>query len=222
MVTSMGPIDYAAKAQPIENEADRTSRSIAEARRLIAQNQIAGAKAMRILAMLSTAEQNMGEGRTVEAQRIAREALKQAKDASDETNAALLNQTAAAANPQNALEETPAAKAQGASAKEPFQRKTTNYADGSSDAGVSFQSATPLTPGQAPFAVMQHELSHVRRETSDAILNGQRIMASVTIHSRVDPVTGDRQVGGGQARILIFPNVESPQPASGKNLDIKA
>jgi len=220
MVTSIGTAAYTANAQPADNEADRTSRSIAEARRLIAQNQITGAKAMRILTMLTTAEQSIGQGKTINAQRIAREALKQAKDASDETNAALLNQNAA--NPNNALDETPAAKAQGASANQPFQRNTTNYTDGSSDSGVSYQSATPLTPGQAPFAVMQHELSHVRRETSNAILNGQRIMASVTIHSRVDPATGERQVGGGQARILIFPNVDSPQLTSGKNIDVKA
>lgn len=60
----------------------------------------------------------------------------------------------------------------------------------------------------------QHELSHIRRETSDAIIEGRRVQASVTIKRSIDPETGEVIVEGGRARILDFPEVQLPVEVS--------
>ncbi len=228
MDTSVGAISPVHQAGPQENQSVKTSRSIAEAKRLLAKNQVTGAKAMRILNMLSVAEQNMGQGNTIQAQRIAREALSAVRDIDENSNPINPNrkeesEAASAPTSNDETEETPANNVLAESeSDEPFQRETTSYQDGSDDSGISFQAAQPLTPAQAPFAVRQHELSHVRRETSDAILNGQRVLASVTIHSHIDPTTGQQHIGGGRARVIVFPDMEQKPLQNGNNLDIKA
>jgi len=226
MVTSIGSVLPGVSPQatgPAHDE--KTQRSIAEARRLIAQNHISGAKAMRLSTMLSQAEQNISSGKVVDAQRMAREALKIAQKESDSTGNA---DAAENGNVPGAVQsgddddtENTSATTDEANPNDPSQHETTSYQDGSSDNGVSFQYAAPLTQAQAPFAVQQHELSHVRRETSDAILNGQHVMASVTIKSHIDPRTGERQIEGGRTRIFIFPEIKV-EPLLGNNLNVKA
>ncbi len=224
MVTSVQPVSIAGFTPNSSSQQEQTSRSIAEARRLLMENRVTGAKASRILAMLTTAEQYMGNGKSVDAQRLAREALKQVKETEENTNPADPNQPEEepqSSAPKKGNEETPAGDALDREGSNVFQRETTAYQDGSDDSGISFQSATPFTQAQAPFAVRQHELSHVRRETSDAIIEGRRVMTSVTIHSYIDPRSGERQVGGGQARVIVFPQIK-PNVPTGKNVNVKA
>lgn len=225
MVTSVGPVLPGSSAQAAESAPDeKTQRSIAEARRLITQNHITGAKAMRLSTMLTQAQQNVSSGKVFDAQRLAREALKLAQDESDSTgtantengNAPPATTSGDENNPDNSTGAT-----QEANPNDLLQRNTTSYQDASDDSGVSFQYAEPLTQAQAPFAVRLHELSHVRRETSEAILNGQHVMASVTVSSHIDPQTGERQVGGGRTRVIVFPEIQI-ESIVGNNLNVKA
>ena len=179
---------------------------------------------MRIINMLSQAQQNASSGKRTDAERFAREAVQLAENESDSTGRASAGdseeaQTTATTPGEETNEDTPASQASDVDPNQPMQRNTTSYTDGSDDSGISFQSAQPITSAQAPFAVRAHELSHIRRETSDAILNGQRVLTSVTIQSHIDPSTGERQIGGGRARIVVFPNITVQTP-TGQNLDV--
>lgn len=197
--------------------AQRAERSLSEARRLLALNQLSGQPASRLTSLMADAEQSIEQGDAAEAQRIAREALRFAREVTGETPAIMgepteepAEDTAARAGESN---EEGSGSNSAANPGQPLnQRETTTYQDGSDDSGISFQAPQPLTNLQAPLAVRQHELSHVSRETRDAILNGQRVMASVTVHQRIDPATGEVVVDGGNARTVIFPNIEDMMP----------
>lgn len=234
------PIQAIGAAQSFKHQSpgpvmEKPARDVAEARRLIQQNKIRGAEATRILTLATQAEQKIGNGAFTEAERLSKEALDQAKElagppipnaptpvggqSEDSGGSSASSQT------PEVDDETPLAKEVRDQNSNIFQRETTTYADGSDDQGISFQYAQPLTPAQSSFAVRQHELSHVRRETSDAIINGQRVLTSVTINSQVDPGSGQQVIRGGNARIMIFPNIEFVQPEpfkqTGQNLDKK-
>ena len=196
----------------------RVSRALSEAQRLILTEKITGAAAMRITAMISQAQQSSGQGNLRDADRLARQALGLAKDAAGPPVEGAPDKEDDSPVPEAAKnpDETDKGNQQGFS-----QQETTSYQDASNDSGVSFQSAQPLTNAQAPFAVQLHEMSHVRRETSDAILHGQRVLTAVTIHSHIDPQTGERHVDGGQARVVVFPNIKTVTP-TGNNIDLEA
>lgn len=229
MVTPVQPGSFPIHNQPEEPRNSKVERSLSEAKRLIFENKITGAKASRIQGLIDSAEQNASAGKVVDAERIAREALNTTQKAADEKSGSDTIGTGSSSDDEedtnaitNADEETDSSDGNLLA-----ERETTSYTDGSSDEGVSFQYAQPLTQAQAPFAVRQHELSHVRRDTSEAILNGQRVLTSVRIFSRIDPQTGERHVEGGNTRIIVFPNIE-PQKNSfneeetGNNIDITA
>ncbi len=217
-VGSVGSTPYYPQMEPKAAETRPVERSLSEARRLLIENGGASAKTMRVMAMVALAEQNAGQGKVSEAERLAREAVKLAKNEDNASNPA---DPTAEEEPQNAANPKTNTTPLPGEEEETGERETTNYSDVSDDSGVSFQFAQPLTPAQAPLAVMQHELSHVRRETSDAILNGQRIMASVAIHSYIDPQTGDRHVSGGRTRVVVFPDISLEFPAKNQ-LDVIA
>lgn len=230
MVTPIQPGSFPVQTQPTqptaESRGSRIDRSLSEAKRLLNEHHITGAKAMRISALIESAEHSAGSGNTAEAERMAREALNVTREIADESGKR--DTTSLSRNNDN-IGQSAAADKEGSAFDEPLptERETTHFQDGSEDQGISFQFAQPLTQAQAPFAVRQHELSHVRRDTSDAILNGQRVMTSVRIFSRIDPHTGERHVEGGNTRIVIFPNIEHPAPASpvperGSRLDTQA
>ncbi len=221
-IEPISPIQSSRETQPIQ---EKTNRSINEARRLILQNKVTGAKALHLYTLLNQAEQNLSRSNTFEAHRIARQALNQAESLTqaDRENLPSLDPNASQEDkksPQMESSEDRRANTDHEAKALLGERETRTYRDGSSDSGISFQAETPLTPAQAPFAVRQHELSHIRRETSEAILNGQRIIASAAVHSRVDPRTGERTVDGGRARIVIMPNIEPPDPP-GEKIDVK-
>jgi len=226
MVDSIGPVQAIDPINSNDPASRKTQRSIAEAKRLLTQNHVTGSKAMRVVNMLSQAKQDVSAGKGVDAQRIAREALKIAEETSDpispaDPTAEPDDEASIPAEENREDAQTPASQAQGIDPNQPFERDTVSYADGSGDSGVSFQYSQPVATEQAPFAVRQHELSHVRRETSDAILNGQRVLASVTIHNRIDPATGERLVGGGNAHVIIFPEIK-PMFPTGQKVDLTA
>ncbi len=228
MVTSVQPVAPSVSVIPAGSQAQPAQRSISEAKRLLNENGITGAGAMRILAMLDQAEQHAGKGNSVNAQRIARKALKQVRELSvSSTPSDSITPTDREKKTDTVTEESTDPKTplvnqnQRGVMGDPSQQETVTYQDGSNDSGVSFQYAQPVSAIQSQFAVRQHELSHIRRDTSEAILNGQKVLTSVRLHRGVNPSTGKPYVSGGQARIIIFPENKSHFP-SGNNINVKA
>lgn len=203
LMSDPGPIDPTSTASPDS----RLRSSLSEAERIIQEERLTGAKAMRIRAMVDQAKQSGKEGKTDDAQRIARQALRLARGGEE---AALAEPEPA----QPAANESEPASGQQSNADgdtfEPMERETTSFRDGSADGGVSLQASQPLTPAQAPLAVAEHETSHLRRNGREAILNGQRVLQSIRYHHEVDPESGEIRVTGGQARTLVFPKAEPP------------
>lgn len=79
--------------------------------------------------------------------------------------------------------------------------KNRKYQDGSNDPGVSFKTATRLSPEQAATAVRGHEMEHVSHERARAEREDRKVVQqSVTIHTAVCPECGDVYVSGGTTR----------------------
>ncbi len=104
--------------------------------------------------------------------------------------------------------------------------KNRKYQDGSDDPGVSFKTATRLTPKQAETAVRGHEMEHVSHERARAEREGRKIVhQSVTIHTAICPECGDVYVSGGTTRTAtVKDNREDPfrqarQELLGRTLD---
>ncbi|MDR1753556.1 MAG: hypothetical protein LBR74_01440 [Eubacterium sp.] len=76
--------------------------------------------------------------------------------------------------------------------------KNRRYQDQSNDTGVSFQSATKISPEAAASRVKAHENEHVRREQYKARQEGKRVVSqSVQIYMRNCPECGKPYVAGG-------------------------
>lgn len=72
------------------------------------------------------------------------------------------------------------------------------YQDGSNDPGVSFKSATHISPEQAASAVMGHEQEHVANEQANAKEEGREVVSqSVQIFTAVCSECGKSYVSGG-------------------------
>ena len=85
--------------------------------------------------------------------------------------------------------------------------KNRMYQDGSDDPGVSFKTATKLSPDEAASAVRSHEQEHVVRERAKAQREGRRVVSqSVTIHTSVCPECGRVYVSGGVTRTVTAPD----------------
>lgn len=81
--------------------------------------------------------------------------------------------------------------------------KNRKYQDGSDDPGVSFKTATRLSPERAASAVRGHEMEHVTREQAKAEREGRKVVQqSVTIHTAICPECGDVYVSGGTTRTV--------------------
>lgn len=79
--------------------------------------------------------------------------------------------------------------------------KNRKYQDGSNDPGVSFKTATRLTPEQAATAVRGHEMEHVSHERARAEREDRKVVQqSVTIHTGICPECGDVYISGGTTR----------------------
>lgn len=79
--------------------------------------------------------------------------------------------------------------------------KNRKYQDGSDDPGVSFKTATNLSPEQAATAVRSHEMEHVHHERAKAHREDRKVVSqSVTIHTAICPECGTAYVSGGTTR----------------------
>lgn len=77
------------------------------------------------------------------------------------------------------------------------------YQDGSNDPGVSFKTATHLSPEEAAAAVRGHEMEHVVRNQAKASREGREIVSqSVTIHTDICPECGRVYTSGGTTRTV--------------------
>lgn len=77
------------------------------------------------------------------------------------------------------------------------------YQDGSDDPGVSFKSATKISPEAAASAVRGHEMEHVYRNQAKAAREGKKVVSqSVVIKSAICPECGKPYVAGGETRTV--------------------
>ena len=87
---------------------------------------------------------------------------------------------------------------------------TRKYQDGSDDPGVSFKTATSLTPKEAATAVRSHEMEHVGREKSKAAREDREVVSqSVTISTAVCPECGTVYASGGETTTVTKANPEN-------------
>lgn len=81
------------------------------------------------------------------------------------------------------------------------------YQDGSDDPGVSFKTATKLSPEEAASAVRSHENEHVVREQAKAEREGRKVVSqSVTLHTNICPECGEPYISGGTTRTVTKAN----------------
>ena len=77
------------------------------------------------------------------------------------------------------------------------------YQDGSDDPGVSFKTATHISPDRAASAVRGHEMEHVNRNQAKAQREGREVVSqSVTIHTDICPECGRVYTSGGTTRTV--------------------
>lgn len=80
------------------------------------------------------------------------------------------------------------------------------YQDGSDDPGVSFKSATKLSPEEAASAVRGHEMEHVYRNQAKAAREDKRIVSqTVTIKTDICPECGKPYTAGGVTKTVTKP-----------------
>lgn len=87
------------------------------------------------------------------------------------------------------------------------------YQDGSNDPGVSFKTATKLSPEEAATAVRSHENEHVVRNQAKAEREGREVVSSsVTLHTAICPECGDPYISGGTTRTVTRAADQQPNP----------
>lgn len=75
------------------------------------------------------------------------------------------------------------------------------YQDESNDEGVSFQTPTKLSKGEAAAAVKGHEMEHANRNKAKAEREGKEIVSqTVTIKTGICPECGEPYIAGGETR----------------------
>ncbi len=81
--------------------------------------------------------------------------------------------------------------------------KNRKYQDGSNDPGVSFKTATKLSPKEAAVAVRSHENEHVVRNQAKAEREDRKVVSqSVVLHTDICPECGDPYISGGTTRTV--------------------
>lgn len=84
------------------------------------------------------------------------------------------------------------------------------YQDGSDDHGVSFKSATHLSPVNAGAAVMSHEMEHVVGETSKAREEGKQVInQSVQLETSTCAECGRNYISGGVTKTTTASKAEA-------------
>lgn len=89
--------------------------------------------------------------------------------------------------------------------------KNRKYKDGSDDPGVSFKTASKISPGNVASAVRGHENEHVTRNRAEADREGKQVVSqTVTIKSDICPECGKSYVSGGETVTVTKDKPESP------------
>lgn len=107
--------------------------------------------------------------------------------------------------------------------------KNRKYKDGSDDPGVSFKTATRVSPERAAFAVRSHEMEHVGRERAKAQREDREVVSqSVTYQTGICPECGRVYVSGGTTRTVTKGQADGAadsfqgEVVKGKYLDLAA
>ena len=222
-IVPVRPIQAPRTGKSFSVEQERSSeRAAREAERILTAENIKGAEAIKVRALIQQVKATNQTGQSAEAQRLARHALQKARELGnlpgitppdDEEKE---EEIQSAPDAEDLVNDAPAET--GSPLDEP---ESSLYQDASGDAGISFKMGAPLTELQAPLAVRAHETTHLLHESQEAILEGRRVLSGIRILSRIDPNTGQRHVAGGRARVVIFPKIEPPKPKE-PNIDLKA
>ena len=95
------------------------------------------------------------------------------------------------------------------------------YQDGSDDPGVSFKTATKLSPEEAATAVRGHEMEHVVREQAKATREDRQVVSqSVTIKTAICPECGTVYASGGTTRTVTKASSDAiPQTEPAQNTE---
>jgi hypothetical protein len=95
------------------------------------------------------------------------------------------------------------------------------YQDGSSDPGVSYKSATQISPDEAAVKVRAHEQEHVVRNQAKAERKGKEVLfQTVCLQSAVCPECGRVYISGGETR-TVTKGKANEEFRPGSNLDTK-
>lgn len=95
------------------------------------------------------------------------------------------------------------------------------YQDGSNDPGVSYKSATRISPDEAAAKVRAHEQEHVVRNQAKAEREGKEVLfQTVRLQSAVCPECGRVYVSGGETR-TVTKGKANEECRPGSNLDTK-
>ncbi len=78
-----------------------------------------------------------------------------------------------------------------------------SYQDGSDDLGVSFKSATSVSPAAAASAVIGHEREHESRAYDEGERTGADVQSSIRIHTSICPECKKVYVAGGVTETRI-------------------
>ncbi len=95
--------------------------------------------------------------------------------------------------------------------------KSRKYKDGSNDPGVSFKTATSLSPEEAATAVRSHENEHIVREQAKAERENREVVSqSVTYQTSICPECGRPYISGGTTRTVTRSASETASPLAQK------
>lgn len=202
---------------------ESSERKVREAERLLAIGEIQGAQALKVRALVEQAKSSRLTGQTTEAERLARQAVREAREEDNYTPGSAGPMDTAEGEPPGPAHEPDGTLIQTDSTEQPplSQPESSVYQDRSEDGGVSMKMGAPVTDLQAPLAVRSHETSHLLHEIQDAVLEGRPVQASVRILSRIDPESGEQYVAGGRAYVTLFANTELAEPQE-PSFDIQA
>ncbi|MCM1577951.1 MAG: hypothetical protein NC078_04030 [Ruminococcus sp.] len=93
--------------------------------------------------------------------------------------------------------------------------KNRKYQDGSDDPGVSFKSATKISPEAAASAVRGHEMEHVYRNRAEAAREDREVVSqSVVIKTAICPECGKSYVSGGETKTVTRAKPETERADS--------
>ena len=104
--------------------------------------------------------------------------------------------------------------------------KSRKYKDGSNDPGVSFKTATHLSPERAAYAIRAHEYEHVAHAKAEEAKGEKEVISqSVTYKTDICPECGRVYMSGGTTRTTFRSKpetYEAEKESLGRFLDTKA